>query len=111
MPLPEPVWSTTAPSVTAAPPGLEAMEVLEWGENQASSYTWWLGFLRALDGNNIEKTKHPFVDNIVKENSGAVLEQQEISSKLGEPTSNVGASDQNASLEEWLMFPTTEDDS
>ncbi|XWS67319.1 hypothetical protein CRYUN_Cryun05aG0277200 [Craigia yunnanensis] len=108
MPLPEPVWSTTPPSVPAAPPGLEFME---WGENQASSYTWWLGFLRALDGNNIEKTKHPFVDNIVKENCRAVLEQQEISSILGESTSIVGESDQNASLDERLMFPTTEDDS
>ncbi|XVE76643.1 hypothetical protein DITRI_Ditri12bG0190000 [Diplodiscus trichospermus] len=109
MPLPEPVWSTTAPSVPAALPGKEALEFFEWGENPASSYTWWLGFLQALDGNNIKKTKHPSV----KENSPAGLEQQEISYKLGETTNFVGAStDQiSASLDEWLMFPTTEDDS
>jgi hypothetical protein len=37
MPLPEPIWSTTAPSILAAPapPAMEAPE-FEWGENQAS---------------------------------------------------------------------------
>ncbi|XVF76907.1 hypothetical protein PTKIN_Ptkin13bG0304900 [Pterospermum kingtungense] len=101
IPIPEPVWSTTAPSVPAAPPGLEAMEFLEWGENEAeaSSYTWWLGFLGALDGNNVEKTKNHFVDN-------SIIVKQEISSKHGD-----GSSDQNASFDEWLMFPTTKDDS
>ncbi|XVF08363.1 hypothetical protein REPUB_Repub06bG0220100 [Reevesia pubescens] len=105
MPLPEPVWSTTAPTVAAAPAGLEAMEFFEWGENQASSYTWWLGFLRALDAGNssMEKTKQ--YSNFVKENSRVLMEQQDISSKLGEPT------DKNASLDEWLMFPTAQDDS
>lgn len=109
MPVPDPVWSTTEPSVPAAPSGSEAMEFFEWGENEASSYTWWLAFLRALDVNNVQKTEHPFADNVMKENS-MVLEKQ-ASSEIEKATTFVGASDQNASLDEWLMFPTTEDDS
>lgn len=109
MPPPEPIWSTTAPSLPATatpPPGLETMQIFEWGENQAASYAWWLGFLRALDGNNniMSKTKDPpFVDNAVnlKDHSPLLLGQHEV----GE----WGITDQNACLDEWLMFPPTQD--
>ncbi|KAB2098536.1 hypothetical protein ES319_A01G245600v1 [Gossypium barbadense] len=107
MPPPEPIWSTTAPSLPATPPpDLETVQILEWGENQAASYAWWLGFLRALDGNNniMSKTKDPpFVDNAVslKDHSPLLLGQYE----AGE----WGLTDQNACLDEWLMFPPTQD--
>ncbi|KAL1187551.1 hypothetical protein V6Z11_A01G257500 [Gossypium hirsutum] len=85
---------------------LETVQILEWGENQAASYAWWLGFLRALDGNNniMSKTKDPpFVDNAVslKDHSPLLLGQYE----AGE----WGLTDQNACLDEWLMFPPTQD--
>jgi hypothetical protein len=92
MPLPEPIWSTTAPSILAAPapPAMEAPE-FEWGENQAS-YTWWLGFLKTLDSKLYnEEPRYPF-------------ENQE----LGEPPF-LDACDQSCP-DEWLMFPTTTED-
>ncbi|XP_054782444.1 uncharacterized protein LOC129289661 isoform X2 [Prosopis cineraria] len=69
MPMPGPVWSTTEPCVLAEPPlstavaeaptaSSEGSVELEWGENQASSYAWWIGFLETLDGNmSSEKIK------------------------------------------------------
>ncbi|KAB1224519.1 hypothetical protein CJ030_MR2G016408 [Morella rubra] len=97
MPLPEPIWSTTAPSILAAPPPPGAMESpeFEWGENQAS-YTWWLGFLQTLDGKHSEEPNLPFG------NSGPLFSQCE------EPTF-LDSSGQSSSPDEWLMFPTTED--
>ncbi|KAI9074919.1 hypothetical protein K1719_043148 [Acacia pycnantha] len=65
MPMAGPVWSTTEPCVLAEPlesvpaeaPTSESSVELEWGENQASSYSWWIGFLESLDGNNMSSTE------------------------------------------------------
>ncbi|OMO97685.1 hypothetical protein COLO4_14432 [Corchorus olitorius] len=102
MPLhvPEPVWSTTAPSLPAAPPPLEALEFLQSGESQAAASTWWFAFLDALDG-NIQTTNSHFVDH----NSS---EQQRHIPKMGDPTN---APDQNnASLDEWLVHLIKQED-
>uniref|UniRef100_A0A7N2M3U0 Uncharacterized protein n=1 Tax=Quercus lobata TaxID=97700 RepID=A0A7N2M3U0_QUELO len=101
MPIPEPIWSTTAPSILAAPPqpGMEAVE-FEWGENNQASHTWWLGFLKTLDSKYNEETKYPL---------GALFSQcQQEGPKLGEPPF-IDASDQSTSPDEWLIFPATED--
>lgn len=101
MPIPEPIWSTTAPSILAAPPqpGMEAVE-FEWGENNQASHTWWLGFLKTLDSKYNEETKYPL---------GALLSQcQQEGPKLGEQPFT-DASDQSTSPDEWLIFPATED--
>lgn len=116
MPLPEPVWSTTAPSVLAHTPSssssaaaanMEALE-FEWGENQASSYSWWISFLKTLDGNNAEKSKYP----MPLESSNWLFGQNQNSNyKVGDQeTSLVDANDHSPSPDEWLMFPTTEDE-
>ncbi|GAV66313.1 hypothetical protein CFOL_v3_09823 [Cephalotus follicularis] len=99
MPLPEPIWSTTAPSTHAAPTTpMEALEFV-WGENQASSYTWWLGFLENLDAKNIENLKCPNVDNIESQHqNGSKLKEAPI----------LSTSDHNSSPDEWLLFPTNE---
>lgn len=114
IPIAEPVWSTTAPSVPPVAPtaGLEAMEFLEWGENEASSYTWWFGFLGALDGKtSLEKTKQQKQHHFVDDNNISKIEKEN-GTKHGEVDSFVGAGDQNiVSLDEWLMFPATEDGS
>jgi hypothetical protein len=104
MPLPEPIWSTTAPSIVLAaptPPAMEAPE-FEWGENQAA-YTWWLGFLKTLDNKyNHEEPKYHFG------NSRILFTQRcQEAPKLGESTFLDGCD--QSSTDEWLMFPTTED--
>ncbi|KAJ0088537.1 hypothetical protein Patl1_31473 [Pistacia atlantica] len=106
MPLPEPVWSTTAPTISAAPPAaMESLE-FEWGENQASSYSWWLGFLKTLDGKIVEHSKYQHLEKInnAMENSRVGFGHQD-SSKLGDGD----GSDQNSSPDEWLMFPSYDD--
>ncbi|KAF3975449.1 hypothetical protein CMV_001294 [Castanea mollissima] len=101
MPIPDPIWSTTAPSILAAPPqpGMEAVE-FEWGENNQASHTWWLGFLKTLDSKYNEEPKYPL---------GALFSQcQQEGPKIGEPPF-LYPSDQSASPDEWLIFPATED--
>lgn len=108
MPIPEPIWSTTAPTIPAAPSATAAaaMESLEFelGESQAAAYNWWLGFLKTLDGkiNNVENySKYPH---------SRVFGCQD-NLKLGEGKFAVGASDdqQNTAPDEWLTFPTSDD--
>ncbi|GLT92792.1 hypothetical protein SLE2022_106100 [Rubroshorea leprosula] len=105
MPLPEPVWSTTAPSVPAGPPVTEEAGVVEfeWGENQnqAASYKWWLGFLKALDRKSSEETKYPCLEDDI------VFGEQE-NLEVGEPNF-LSSGDQDSCLDDWLMFPATED--
>lgn len=112
MPLPEPVWSTTAPSVLPHVPysggaAMEAADIeFEWGENQASSYSWWLSFLKSLDGNNHitknvhEESKYPLAlgssNWFFGQRHGGNFKVEE-------------ADEQSPSPDEWLMFPTTED--
>ncbi|KAK7339995.1 hypothetical protein VNO77_20686 [Canavalia gladiata] len=103
MPLPGPTWSTTEPSILAEPPSapVEAPVGLEWGENQASSFTWWLRFLEGLDGNMTkEKLDLPFVENIVMENSKGLSY---------EPTF-VDAIDLSCCPDDWFTVPTMEKD-
>ncbi|XP_054782443.1 uncharacterized protein LOC129289661 isoform X1 [Prosopis cineraria] len=112
MPMPGPVWSTTEPCVLAEPPlstavaeaptaSSEGSVELEWGENQASSYAWWIGFLETLDGNmSSEKVKCPFVENVVNEDSKG----------FGYDSTFVDATDQSRCLDDWLMVPTMEMD-
>lgn len=97
IPLPGPTWSTTAPCVLANPPSyssappIEGSSELEWGsENQASSYTWWLGFLQSLD----EKLNLPPYGG--KKNAG--MENAKLISL--EPSF----------VDDWLMIPTLEKD-
>lgn len=107
MPLPEPVWSTTEPSVMADPPpppppppsksdSETPIMDLEWGENenQSSSYSWWLGFLESLDDNKVSGEKL----NIVMEDSEMLSHE----SGFGD------AMDQTCCTDEWLMIPTME---
>ncbi|KAJ4704316.1 formin-F-like [Melia azedarach] len=109
MPVPEPIWSTTAPAIlpaTAAAPQAAAMESLEfeWGESQAGAYSWWLGFLKTLDGknNDVENSKYQqHLEKFVMGNSCKVFGYQD-SSKPGE--------EHNSYPEEWLMIPTSSDD-
>ncbi|KAH7553922.1 hypothetical protein JRO89_XS12G0078600 [Xanthoceras sorbifolium] len=122
MPLPEPIWSTTEPSIPAAtPPVAATMEELEfeWGENQASSHSWWLGFLQALDSKKKivdNYSKYPCLERITVMGNSRVFGHQD-SCKLGgedEGPNFVDAShdhdQQNSSSpDEWLMFPTTDD--
>ncbi|KAK4253376.1 hypothetical protein QN277_010695 [Acacia crassicarpa] len=113
MPMPGPVWSTTDPCILAEPlesvpaeaPTSEGSVELEWGENQASSYSWWIGFLESLDGNNMSSTEKvkscPFVESIMVEDSRG----------FGYDSSFVvDATDQSCCLDDWLMIPTTEMD-
>ncbi|CAL5422849.1 unnamed protein product [Camellia sinensis] len=107
LPLPQPTWSTTPPSVLATPPPppMEALE-FECAENLASSYTWWLGFLKTLDGNNNTAqvvSKYPFEEDIVT-GMGYGL-------KIGDPLPCLDGNDdhQSSSVDEWLTIPTVED--
>ncbi|AES79706.1 hypothetical protein MTR_7g071570 [Medicago truncatula] len=100
MPLPGPTWSTTGPTILAEPPSLiEASMELELGENnQASSYTWWLGFLKGLDGNmSIEKKMEKEI--VMEHNKGVSFE-----SKF------VDAIDLGCCPDDWLIIPPMEKD-
>lgn len=109
MPLPEPIWSTTAPAISAAPPSVVESLEFEWGENQAASYSWWLGFLKTLDSKIVEHSKYPHLEKIsnVMENSRAVFDDHHDGSKLGDGDRD--ESGQNSSPDEWLMFPSSDD--
>lgn len=121
MPIPGPIWSTTAPSVLASNGGGApvvvpsassiAKEVLEfeWEESQkAASYNWWFGFLKTLDdANNAEdysKFKYSLGNNALLNGS--------CFGKIGEEVGGfVGANDhQSPSPDEWLLFPTADED-
>lgn len=119
MPIPGPVWSTTAPSVLArnnsgsaavASASSLAKEVLgfEWGESQeleAASYSWWFGFLKTLDDANYNAQDSKYsLGNTLLTGSGF--------DKIGEQVGCVGENDhQSPSPDEWLLFPTPEDES
>ncbi|KAA8517702.1 hypothetical protein F0562_015176 [Nyssa sinensis] len=108
---PEPTWSTTAPSIPATPPPpMEALE-FEWAENLASSYTWWLGFLDTLDVKNTELSNNPSEENIIGEGNSRLFGQcPDHGSKLDDIVLSLDANDQSSSnLDEWLTFPTSED--
>ncbi|XP_011032576.1 PREDICTED: uncharacterized protein LOC105131352 [Populus euphratica] len=94
LPTPEPVWSTTTTTTAlTTPPSMESTE-FEWGENQAASYSWWLGFLKTLDGNS---------------NTPCLKDEAEMISnpRVFEESSH----DQLTSIstDEWLTFPNNED--
>ncbi|KAJ7950069.1 formin-F-like [Quillaja saponaria] len=118
MPFPGPIWSTTPPSILAEPSlpppsasaPIEASLEFEWGDNQASSYNWWLGFLKNLDGDviNDKKSNYPFGENIGLANYSKEFSQE--GSKI-EETHSVDDSEENSSSpDEWLMFPTVEEE-
>ncbi|KAJ6871508.1 hypothetical protein NC652_037001 [Populus alba x Populus x berolinensis] len=94
LPTPEPVWSTTTTTtVLTTPPPMEITE-FEWGENQAASYSWWLGFLKTLDGNR----NTPYLkDEAEMISNPRVFEEP----SHGQLTS--------ISTDEWLTFPNNED--
>lgn len=120
IPQPEPVWSTTAPSVLAATPSVpyytkEALEVFEWGSEtqQAASYCWWLGFLKTLDQANVNGD-HQECPNYSLGKIDAFVNNNG-TSKIGDGCDEVANfvdanSDQSSSLDEWLLLPTTGDD-
>lgn len=118
MPQPEPVWSTTAPSVLAATPTVpspyskEALE-FEWGESQqAASYSWWLGFLKTLDHQANVNGDDQGYSKLLLGNSNAFVNIN-ATSKIGDDdgVAFVDAnSDQSSSLDEWLLFPATENE-
>ncbi|KAM1576578.1 hypothetical protein ACFX10_032881 [Malus domestica] len=112
MPLPGPVWSTTTPSVLPYAPSSAAMEALEfeWGESQAASYSWWLGFLKTLDGKNADKSNYPLP---LGSSNWLFGQNQNSNCKVDDDQDTVAlvdANDQSLSPDEWLMFPNTEDD-
>ncbi|KAF3448017.1 hypothetical protein FNV43_RR08725 [Rhamnella rubrinervis] len=117
MPQPEPVWSTTAPSVLAATPSVpyskEALE-FEWGESQqAASYSWWLGFLETLDHQANVNGDDQEYSKFLLGNSNAFVNING-TSKIGDDDGVAfedANSDQSSSLDEWLLFPTTEGES
>ncbi|CAK7343686.1 unnamed protein product [Dovyalis caffra] len=104
LPTPEPVWSTTTTTaVFTTPPPMETTE-FEWGDNQAASYSWWLGFLKTLDGNSTTTTT-PGVKDDTEMRDPRVFGQCEINvSGLGESSDQL-----SSSTDDWLMFPNNED--
>lgn len=113
MPIPGPVWSTTEPCVLAEPlvgsassaevsttSNEGSVELEYWGENQASSYLWWVDFLESLDGNMMSSEKVKYCPFLVEENIN----------EMEDSTTFVDATDQSCCLDEWLMIPTMEMD-
>ncbi|KAJ6303365.1 hypothetical protein OIU77_017278 [Salix suchowensis] len=100
---PEPVWSTaTTTTAVKGPPPMETEE-FEWGENQAASYSWWLGFLKTLDGNSAT----PFVkDETEMISDPGVFGQCEIHVSGLEESSH---GQLTSTTDEWLTFPDNED--
>lgn len=109
LPLPEPTWSNTppsilaAPSIVATPPPLEPTD-FEWEESFAASCTWWLGFLKSLDGKRSEEPKRPFEENVVMRNTGVFGHHQD--GPMPGETPCLDVNDQGLYLDEWLMTPT-----
>ncbi|KGN58710.1 hypothetical protein Csa_002623 [Cucumis sativus] len=109
MPVPQPTWSTTEPSVVRSPVApMEEQEIFEWGDGQAS-YAWWLGFLKALDVNISNDTEY--------ENAGSgsavgmssmVLTRCQDGLESGEALF-LEASDHTSLADEWLIIPIGED--
>ncbi|KAF5187583.1 hypothetical protein FRX31_022831 [Thalictrum thalictroides] len=111
LPCPQPTWSTTPPSIH--PPPLVPMEMIhefEWGDNLASSYTWWIGFLKSLDGKkgNIQhenEGKHPLLFG-----EGIHHNKFHNSPKHGDlHFNNMGMEDQTSVLDEWLTVPASDE--
>lgn len=106
MPVPQPIWSTTAPSVLRLPVApMEEQEIFEWGDGQAS-YTWWLGFLKALDVNSSNDTEYTNAE------SGSAVGMMSSMCQDGlesEEALFVEASDYSSFADEWLIVPITED--
>ncbi|KAI4353490.1 hypothetical protein L6164_002436 [Bauhinia variegata] len=105
MPLPEPIWSTTSPCVLAEPPAApnsEASMEFEWAENQASLHSWWLEFLKSLDGNmGSEKLNCSFLEsNIVVDNAKV----------LNHESPFVDGIDDSCCADDWLMIPSMDKD-
>ncbi|KAF5750762.1 hypothetical protein HS088_TW03G01101 [Tripterygium wilfordii] len=98
LPTPEPIWSTTAPSILAAPAPAEELE-FEWGENESSSWSWWFGFLKTLDKNSDR--------SCVEEESNA---DNIFMGKSGEMTFVEQSDDQGSFPDEWLVIPTNYDE-
>ncbi|KAJ4841575.1 hypothetical protein Tsubulata_031081 [Turnera subulata] len=104
LPTPEPVWSTTAPSVLASSPAIEAPE-FDWGDNvQAATYNWWLGFLKSLDGNIAGPQDFTCEDHKVAMGDSSALDHNQNASRHGEDSN-----EQGLSADEWLIFPPFED--
>lgn len=95
MPLPEPTWSTTPPTVVCAPvPSVEVLD-FDWPENMCSSYTWWIGFLNSLN---------------CKGNSELMVENSLGKDDLNVEKPYLGTNDDESPfLDEWLIFPAAED--
>lgn len=109
MPVPQPTWSTTAPSVLRSPVApMEEQEMFEWGDGQAS-YAWWLGFLKALDVNSSNDIEY---QNAGSGNavgmSSMVLTQCQDGLESGEALF-LEASDHTSFADEWLIIPIGED--
>lgn len=103
MPLPQPTWSTTAPCVLRSSPlaAMEEQEIFEWGDygengDGPASYTWWLGFLKALDVNS--KPEYP----------NAEITQCQDGLERGEALF-LEPSDHSSFPDEWLIVPISED--
>lgn len=101
MPFPEPIWSTTATSVPVAAPAVEALHLNNWGESQASSYTWWSRFLKSMDKD--DESRYPCAENTSVLPDSWVVSHKDCS-KLGESTDYQGSF-----ADDWLIFPTIED--
>ncbi|KAG6744328.1 hypothetical protein POTOM_053047 [Populus tomentosa] len=105
LPTPEPVWSTTTTTTAlTTPPPMEITE-FEWGENQAASYSWWLGFLKTLDGNISTPCLKDEAETI---SNPRLFRQCEMINVSGLEESS---HDQLTSIstDEWLTFPNNED--
>ena len=109
MPVPQPTWSTTAPSVLRSPEAtMEEQEIFEWGDGQAS-YAWWLGFLKALDVDSSNDTEYPNAGNgNAVGMSSMVLTQCQDGLESGEALF-LEASDNTSFTDEWLIIPIGED--
>ncbi|KAJ8898978.1 hypothetical protein K2173_008480 [Erythroxylum novogranatense] len=97
LPTPEPVWSTTSPSVLAAPPqGPSSAAGFWWGESSAAETAWWRGFLKNMDRDETRV-------------SPGMFGKSENTSRDGEGPLMVEPSGLSPSTEEWLVFPSSED--
>ncbi|KAF5747656.1 hypothetical protein HS088_TW05G00383 [Tripterygium wilfordii] len=104
LPTPEPIWSTTAPSVLAAPasPGEELEFELAENESSSSSWSWWLGFLNTLDKNSDRSwaEEEPInADDIFMEKSGEKSFVEQSDDQI-----------QGSFPDEWLVIPANYDE-
>ncbi|CAK9153745.1 unnamed protein product [Ilex paraguariensis] len=111
LPAVPPTWSTTAPSLlpTITPPPMESLE-FEWPKNLSSSYAWWLGFLKTIDGKiSTQVSKCPYGENIVVSDSRVLGQFPGGSTELGDQPPSLDANGPNPSPDDWLTVPTAED--